>query len=351
MLLDSKISQNPDYYEFERIGNMKNVSIIMPTFNKARMLDLTLLGFKFQEYKDFEIVIVDDGSSDNTIEVVKEYEKKLDIKYIYQENTGRAGARNTALKAAIGNYIIFNDDDRIPCRQFLQKHIEQLMKNECLITFGEKHELLTCYSDKLQLKIKDLMNFFKSDQNRLKDIIFANGKELFDKNDLIKNFEQVLNKWDFCICFDTYVDIYKDMGNDLKEFGLAFMVATTANLGYNRKKFPDVKFDENYRGWGMEDTDFVYQLDIKGCEYLFLPEAKNYHQIHERSSDLLVQLYTNIRYFCIKYSNIRSFLFSAVCKQIIGMGEANESLKEIEKNPNSLLAQSYINLCEYMSKQ
>ena len=82
------------------------VSVIIPTYNRASYLVEAIESALSQTYKDFEIIIVDDGSTDNTREVVERYIKSQvashrlqdKIKYFYQNNSGPAAARNTGIK-------------------------------------------------------------------------------------------------------------------------------------------------------------------------------------------------------------------------------------------------------------
>lgn len=88
---------------------MKKISVIIPTYNYARYLPRAIDSVLSQTYKDYEIVVVDDGSTDNTKEVLGPYMDK--IRYIYQSNTGISGARNRAIKESQGKYIAFLDAD------------------------------------------------------------------------------------------------------------------------------------------------------------------------------------------------------------------------------------------------
>lgn len=94
--------------------SMCKVSTIIPTYNSPHYLIEALESVLSQTYKDMEIVIVDDGSTDNTKEVIQSY-LILDrnIKYIYQNNGGTASARNTGIKFSSGEYIAFLDHDDI----------------------------------------------------------------------------------------------------------------------------------------------------------------------------------------------------------------------------------------------
>lgn len=91
----------------------KLVSINVTTFNRALLLSRCLDSILRQNYANIEVIIVDDCSSDNTIEVVKKYQKKDNrIKYFrHASNNGNAFARNTALEKSLGFYVAFLDDD------------------------------------------------------------------------------------------------------------------------------------------------------------------------------------------------------------------------------------------------
>ncbi len=87
------------------------VSVIIPCYNHAQFLRQAIESVLAQTYSDFEIVVVDDGSSDNTAEVVMRYPL---VRYVYQENAGLASARNTGLRHSRGKFLVFLDaDDRL----------------------------------------------------------------------------------------------------------------------------------------------------------------------------------------------------------------------------------------------
>lgn len=87
-------------------------SIIIPTFNRAHLIKETILSVQNQTFTDWECIVIDDGSTDNTKEVIKEL-TKIDkrIRYIYQENAERSAARNNGISNAKGEYICFLDSD------------------------------------------------------------------------------------------------------------------------------------------------------------------------------------------------------------------------------------------------
>ncbi len=90
------------------------VSVILPTFNRAHCVGQAIDSVLQQTYRDFEVIVVDDGSIDGTRQLIKsKYAKLSSIKYVYQENHGVAVARNTALREAQGEFIAFLDSDDV----------------------------------------------------------------------------------------------------------------------------------------------------------------------------------------------------------------------------------------------
>lgn len=90
-------------------GESGLVSVLIPTYNRAYILGQTLDSVLAQTYRPIEVIVVDDGSTDGTRELVSRYGNA--VRYIYQPNAGLAAARNTGLKAARGEFIALQDSD------------------------------------------------------------------------------------------------------------------------------------------------------------------------------------------------------------------------------------------------
>jgi glycosyltransferase involved in cell wall biosynthesis len=89
-------------------------SIVIPTFNRANFIENTINSILLQDYDNYELIVVDDGSSDTTKEIINsiiEKNAQKRIKYIHQNNSERGAARNNGLKASSGEYIMFIDSD------------------------------------------------------------------------------------------------------------------------------------------------------------------------------------------------------------------------------------------------
>ena len=83
------------------------ISVIIPTYNAPRFLVEAVESVLAQTYKDYELIVIDDGSEPETRAALEPYMDRL--RYIYQDNTGIAGARNRGIDEARGKYIAFLD--------------------------------------------------------------------------------------------------------------------------------------------------------------------------------------------------------------------------------------------------
>lgn len=105
------------------------VSVIIPAYNAEKYIKEAIESVLNQTYKNIELIVVDDGSTDNTAEIVKKYLNDPRVKYIYQENKGLAGARNTGIKKAKGDYIAFLDADDFYLPEKIEKEVKFLKEH------------------------------------------------------------------------------------------------------------------------------------------------------------------------------------------------------------------------------
>ena len=112
---------------------MKNkepkISVIMPVYNAEKTIERAILSIINQTYNNIELILINDGSIDGTESIIKKYiekEKKIEIKYYFQKNSGPSIAKNLGIDMAIGEYILFVDsDDTIS-----ENYIESLVINQ-----------------------------------------------------------------------------------------------------------------------------------------------------------------------------------------------------------------------------
>ena len=109
---------------------MVKVSVIIPAYNGDRYIKDAIAGILAQTYTDYEIIVVDDGSTDNTPQIVQQYGDK--IKYFSQANQGVAASRNLGLAVAEGEYISFLDQDDIFLSHKLASQVALLEQNASL---------------------------------------------------------------------------------------------------------------------------------------------------------------------------------------------------------------------------
>src|ERR1039457_5929793 len=102
------------------------VSVIMPTYNRGYVVGEAIESILNQTYDNIEVVVVDDGSTDNTQEKLKEYGDR--IRVVYQRNSGPAAARNRGIRAARGEIIAFLDSDDVWLPTILERQVSLLQQ-------------------------------------------------------------------------------------------------------------------------------------------------------------------------------------------------------------------------------
>ncbi len=107
------------------------VSVIMATYNRSEYLSRSISSFINQIYTNCELVVVDDGSEDNTFEIVNDYMKEYEnIRYLKHSNKKLALSKNLGIKAAAGKYIAFLDSDDKYRPDYLERRVEFMQANE-----------------------------------------------------------------------------------------------------------------------------------------------------------------------------------------------------------------------------
>ena len=119
-------------------------TIVIPSYNRANSIARTIKSVLAQTYNNLELIIIDDGSKDNTKAVVQEYLTDSRVRYIYQENAGAQEARNHGLRESNGKYILFLDSDDELLSSFTEKVVQKFESDDfgavyCLTGIHDKN--------------------------------------------------------------------------------------------------------------------------------------------------------------------------------------------------------------------
>lgn len=206
---------------------MIKVSIIVPVFNTEKYLNKCINSLLNQTLKDIEIIIINDGSTDNSEKIIKEFNDER-IKYIPQENQGIGKTRNKGIKLAKGKYIVFVDSDDYIATTFCEKLYQKAEKEHLDIVFCDYFE----------------------DKGYLKEIRFPN----ISPASSLKDNPQIVNKINLGPCNKIY----------LRELLLKNDIFFVENLKY-------------------EDAPFVIKSLIYASKIGKINECLTYYVIHENS--------------------------------------------------------------------
>lgn len=220
-----------------------SVAVIVTTYNRPDALAAALAGYAEQTFPDFELLVADDGSTDDTRGLIEDFQRRAPFKlhHVWQEDRGfRAGAaRNRAAARTQGEYLIFVDGDCVPVPSFVAQHraLAQrgffLAGNRILLSEAFTRRVL---SERLPIERWHSMRWFaawlKRDVNRLLPLI-----ALPDAGFRLRS----LRRWEG---------------------------VKTCNLSLWRSDFVRVNgFDESYAGWGLEDSDLAIRLLHAGIRH------------------------------------------------------------------------------------
>jgi GT2 family glycosyltransferase len=215
------------------------ISFVVPTYRRPDALRVTLKALMALDYPadDYEIIIVDDGSGDATGAVTGEFPSTGPMfTYVHQDNAGVAKARNTGAAAAIGEILIFLDDDILVEPDHITRHLAVRERyGDCLVN-GH-------------------WEFSAETRAALEQTPF--GRYRMGLEDWVKG------------------------GNDKQPIGdgrLRPSEVTAANLGISARRFNELGgFDESFPFAGCEDQDFSYRAREAGCEFVYDPGIRLQH--------------------------------------------------------------------------
>jgi glycosyltransferase involved in cell wall biosynthesis len=122
-----------------------NLSLVIPVYNRPEEVNELLQSLSKQTFKDFEVIIVEDGSDKKCDKIVNEYKDFLSLSYFYKENTGPGLSRNFGSDKAKGTYIIFLDSDCVIPEKYIQT-VQEYLEKDFVDSFGGPDKALETFS-------------------------------------------------------------------------------------------------------------------------------------------------------------------------------------------------------------
>ncbi len=257
------------------------LSVVIPTRDKARVLECALASYVAQTHRDFELVIADDGSRDDSAErAAARFRDRIAIVYERRAHGGRSACRNTAVRKASGDVIVFADDDRVASPEFLAEHARlHEQSSQPLVVHGAQRRVT-------HATIEDVTDRFAT-------LAQSSSPEPW---------------WE-----DACEPMARAFGPALENFRLPWTLASTGNLSAPRALLLQAGgFDEGFTGWGLEDLDLAYRLHHLGAKSAIAERAINYHLDHPRDNegDRWMQWLQNLLRFLDKYDRIDAALYA-----------------------------------------
>jgi hypothetical protein len=252
----------------------KKLSIIIPCYNDAEFIEQSVQSALDQTYENKEIIVVDDGSNDETKAVLKNLEPKITL-FITQENKGTSASRNIGIDASTGEYILVLDSDDYFEPEFCEKAIEIFEKYSNI-------KMVTCYA-----------------------------RWFWDN----KNFQ-----------------IFKPAGGGLKNF-----LISNSSLGtiFFKKNWEEVGgYDEKMIN-GFEDWEFYIRLHKNGGRTQVIPEVLFHYRKKEKSRTTLANenKYELLEYIYLKHVELYKENFELFAKHLLEKikKEEREKIKITER--------------------
>ncbi len=251
---------------------MKTVSIVVPVYNKEKYVSKCLKSIIDQTFKDIEIIVIDDGSTDKSPKIIDVYAKKYsEIKAIHQENKGRSSARNLGIEKATGKYICFVDADDTVTGDYIEKMYNAITINKADISICEMSIVLnngqTRIANNLDSTCENITDEFiysyvsksggkyaTSSCNKLFDI------ELFHQNKL--NYRETSIGEDFLLCIDAFF-VSKRIATVGESLYIYYQHSESTMHSYDSKYFDNlINFMDTLQKYGIQKNDKRLQTSI-----------------------------------------------------------------------------------------
>ncbi|HEX9058759.1 MAG TPA: glycosyltransferase [Clostridia bacterium] len=250
-------------------------SIIVPYYNRREHLANTLKSLNQQDFdvKDFEVILVEDGSHDFDQEMIDGMDLKITVRYLNTvNNIGRAYTRNLGILHAKGELLIFLDSDMLVKPDYVSQHVKF-------------HQMVFPDQMVLQIGLRNLLcnKPYEDLPNRLAWLTFEKDYSLEERHNL-----------------------FQSVSENLGSLRSSWLYTYTNNMSIPKKAVELFGgFDENFNGWGLEDTEFGYRQNKNGVRLMYNPNIEAFHQYHSEqfTREKAIEWEKNLKYFIGKYEN------------------------------------------------
>jgi glycosyltransferase involved in cell wall biosynthesis len=256
-------------------------SVIVPTYNRAELLRRTLDSLAGQQLPrtSFEVLVVDDGSSDHTAELVAGYHDRLDLRYFFQPDQGWrvAQARNVGINQARAALCVFVDSGVVLHSGCLRAHLHRHQQAaEPTAVLGYVHGNV-CEGAEAEAMARALRS---DDPDTCIELLAAS------------------RRW-----ADIRDSLYARRADDLDGLPAPWILCWTGNVSAPTDRLRSIGgFDEQFRSWGDEDIDLGYRLHLAGVRFVVERAASSYHCPHGSDFSYNLNLARdNHRYMARKY--------------------------------------------------
>lgn len=237
------------------------ISVIIPTYNREKTINRAIESVLSQTFKEYEIIVIDDGSIDNTKYIISQYIKN--IKYHYQNNAGPSKARNIGIDLAIGKWIAFLDSDDLWFPDKLKIQFEEAIKANCD----------ACFHDVVFYDMDEYMNNFERyiDYGFINKYINLNQNSKFTSSVLLNDAYKRLMKSQELFLTPTLLikrNVIKNMGGYLEslrsseDYELYYRLAVKNKILYLYKKLTICNIDPKR----IYDKESMYEDRIEAIK-------------------------------------------------------------------------------------
>lgn len=252
------------------------ISIVIPVYNKEDYIIRCMESLEQQTFQDYEVILVDDGSTDSSAKVIKGYLADPRIHYIYQENAGVSAARNRGLNSAVGDWIAFVDPDDYLKPEYLEKLLAHITPLVDIVS-------CCCVCD----GTNEIVHFF--DEDRIFSGSFQEKKDLFlELMDV--NYKAKSPRW-------TAIGV--PWG---KIYRRAFLIGNSLQFDIRLFRMQDnifnmYAFDKCREMVYFDEPLYVYSVDnINGYYQKFAAKAKGYLTLVSKLRYNFLERYSLIKY-------------------------------------------------------